>query len=157
MITDAIKSLMRRKYYGYHIYIHNLANFDSIFLIKSMLKINKNSDIDIIRHQGKLISISLTFNMKGDKKRKGSGKIIFYDSMHILPVSLDKLSKLFSSSINTQKSKFPLKFLNNPNLDYNYSGEVPSIEYFYNISQSEYNEYKNLYKNKASLREKFKI
>jgi len=36
MLTEAIKSLMKRKYNKYKIYLHNFSYFDSVFLLTTL-------------------------------------------------------------------------------------------------------------------------
>ena len=81
LITNSILSLMLRKYHGYKIYIHNLSNFDGIFLLTVLTKIGI---VNPIINKGKIISISLTtFNNSKD------GYVIhFRDSYQLLLSSL---------------------------------------------------------------------
>ena len=34
LLTQAIKTLFKRKYKGLNVYLHNFSNFDSVFLLK---------------------------------------------------------------------------------------------------------------------------
>jgi DNA polymerase type B, organellar and viral len=131
LLSQAIKDLMIRKYADYKIYIHNLANFDAIFLLKILTDLG---DIKPIIHHGDLISINFKFK---------NYNLIFRDSLQILLVSLRKLTKVFG--VDTQKSIFPYSFVNENNLDY--IGPVPDFKYFDNISINEYNEYKSMFDN----------
>ena len=67
--------------------------------------------------------------------KKKNIKISFRDSYQIL---IGSLAKSFHVE---DKGLFPYDFVNVNNL--NYIGEVPDIKYFNNISENEYNEYKN--------------
>ena len=40
MLTAAVKSILRPKYNGRFVYIHNLSNFDGVFLLNILAKIN---------------------------------------------------------------------------------------------------------------------
>lgn len=62
--------------------------------------------------------------------------------MLLLPSSLDKLRKSFN--IENKKVVFPIKILlNNPDFNLNYTGNVPDIKYFKDISINEYDNYIN--------------
>ena len=37
MINKVIKSLLKPKYNNYNIYVHNLSNFDGIFLLENLI------------------------------------------------------------------------------------------------------------------------
>nr|YP_009710798.1 hypothetical protein [Macrolepiota fuliginosa]QFZ98747.1 hypothetical protein [Macrolepiota fuliginosa] len=58
MFKACILSLCKAKYHRYRIYIHNLANFDGIFLLKELVKIGK---VKPLINDGKLIQIQLEF------------------------------------------------------------------------------------------------
>jgi len=131
MIKSAIKDIMIKKYDNYKVYIHNLSNFDGIFLLKILTELGQ---VKPIIHHEKLISIGFKYN---------DYNIIFKDSLQMLIVSLRNLSKAFG--VKTQKSIFPYDFVNEFNLDY--IGEVPDFKYFNGISNNEYIEYKSLFNN----------
>ena len=59
MIKTAIKEIMIKKYDNYIIYIHNLTNFDAIFLLKILADLG---EIKPIIHHENLISINFKFN-----------------------------------------------------------------------------------------------
>ena len=133
MIISALKSIMIKKYNRYNIYIHNMAKFDIIFLLKYLVKIGI---VDPIIHNDRIISVNLSFKI--DEKIY---QLYFKDSYLLLLASLKKLTKDFN--VSTQKSIFPHFFVNENNLDY--KGKVPAIKYFGDeITQEEYNNY---YKN----------
>jgi hypothetical protein len=122
---------MIKKYNNYQVYIHNLAKFDGIFLLKILANLGK---VKPIIHHNDLISIGFIFN---------NYNITFKDSLQMLIVALRNLAKSFG--VDTQKSIFPHLFVNENNLDY--IGEVPDFKYFNNISLNDYNEYKVKFKN----------
>src|SRR6266850_813273 len=129
LILTALKSILTRKYNGYNVYMHNMAKFDIIFLLKHLVKLG---DVTPIIHNGRIISINLNFGKNLEYRLQ------FKDSYLILLASLDKLTKGFI--VETLKSIFPFLFVNEDNLDY--IGEVPEFKYFYNnIKLSEYNNY----------------
>jgi hypothetical protein len=82
-----------------------------------------------IFREGKLISLKLSYNKPGlalgenykPKKLKSKSSNTFtyslmvYDSLLLLPSSLDKLAKAFK--VEKQKGFFPLKFLDNTVID----------------------------------------
>jgi len=134
MFNDAILSLCRAKYHRHKVYIHNLSNFDGIFLLKYLSKIGK---IKPLINNGRIIQFQLEY---AQPNRDYSIILDFRDSYQILLASLNRLSNSFDTS--TPKSVFPFKFANNHNLDY--EGKVPSLRYFDDTafaSQSEYLEY----------------
>nr|YP_009649293.1 DNA polymerase family B [Rhizopogon salebrosus]QDA23208.1 DNA polymerase family B [Rhizopogon salebrosus] len=147
MLTFAIASLLKRKYNGYKIYVHNLSNFDGIFLLKIFSSIDNIKILPIIK-EGKMINIKLSYD------NINAYKISFRDSYLILPASLSKLTKQFSVD---NKGIFPYNFVNdkfNTNINLNYIGKVPDFKYFINITIDQYNEYTELFNNKSwSLKE----
>jgi len=135
LISKAISDLTKPKYHSHMIYIHNLANFDGVFLLKEL---TKHGIVDPIIHKGRIVTVSLTYSNKKDSR---SYTIHFRDSYQLLMSSLSKLAINFK--VKTLKGIFPHRFVNNSNL--NYIGPVPSYEYFDNISSVEYNNYMNSY------------
>jgi DNA polymerase type B, organellar and viral len=131
MILTALASIMIRKYNGYKIYVHNLAKFDVIFLLKYLVKLGI---VQPVIHNDRIISINFNFGV--DNKYS----LQFRDSYLILLSSLNKLCKSFK--VETLKSVFPYLFVNENN--FNYIGVVPDFKYFDNkITLEEYNEYKS--------------
>nr|AWX52937.1 hypothetical protein [Lactarius sp. (in: basidiomycete fungi)] len=129
LIISALKSILIRKYNGFNIYIHNMAKFDIIFLLKYLVNLG---NVQPIIHNGRIISINLNFGKDLEYRLQ------FKDSFLLLLASLSKLTKGFG--VVTQKSIFPYLFVNENNL--NYMGEVPDFKYFGNkISKEEYQNY----------------
>nr|YP_009487201.1 hypothetical protein [Russula abietina]AWB36103.1 hypothetical protein [Russula abietina] len=128
LILTCLKSLLVRKYNGYKIYIHNMAKFDIIFLLKYLIQVGK---IEPIIHNNKIISIKLKYGQKEEYS------IEFKDSYLTLLASLDKLTKGFG--VEVKKSIFPHLFVNWDS--FNYEGEVPSINYFFKINFTDYENY----------------
>lgn len=125
MIKASIKDIMINKYDNYKIYIHNLSNFDAIFLLKILAEIGNCKPII---HHDTIISIQFDMN----------GYIVqFRDSQQILTASLRNLAKAFG--VDTKKSIFPYSFVNKDNLDY--IGPIPDFKYFDGISSLDYNCY----------------
>jgi DNA polymerase type B, organellar and viral len=129
---------MLRKYNRTNVYIHNLAKFDIIFLLKYLVNLGVCSPVI---HNDRIICIN--FNLGKD----GEYQLDFRDSYLLLLHSLTKLCKSFK--VVDSKSIFPHLFVNENNL--NYIGEVPDIKYFMDISKKDYNEYKNKFNNNWNL------
>lgn len=134
MLEIAIKSVMRRKYNQYKIYLHNFSQFDSIFLLKILSNLSDN--IKPIIRDGSIIDLKLKFN---------NYILYFRDSYLLLPSSLRKLATNFNVE---NKSIFPYNFVNDFNIDLNYEGNIPNYKYFNDITIEEYNEYCNSFLNK---------
>jgi hypothetical protein len=134
LILTALDSILIRKYNGYNVYIHNMAKFDIIFLLKYLVKLG---NVTPIIHNGRIISINLNFGNDLEYRLQ------FKDSYLLLLASLAKLTKGFM--VETLKSIFPHLFVNENNLDY--IGEVPEFKYFEDkISENYYNNYKSNFK-----------
>jgi DNA polymerase type B, organellar and viral len=119
MILACFKDLFIRKYNGYKIYIHNLAKFDVIFLLKYLVKV---VNVNPIIHNGRIISLKINYGKSNEYQ------IEFKDSLLILLRSLSELSKAFN--VGNIKTIFPYLFVNKDNL--NYEGVVPDFKYFGN-------------------------
>jgi len=104
---------------------HNFAKFDGIFLLKHLIAFGV---VEPLLFNGKLISIKVKLTVEGQHCGK---TIIFKDSLLLLPVSLRKLALTYKCT--EVKGVFPYKLF-----DINYSGAFPRLEYFTNISISEY-------------------
>jgi len=98
MLQSAIESLLKPKYSGYNIYIHNLSKFDGVFLFKflSIFKSNKfNTQLTPINRSGNIINWKLNFSSV-NSKRQLKYFINFRDSLLMFPEqSLDKLAIYF--------------------------------------------------------------
>ena len=90
---------------GYRIYFHNGGRYDFLFLFDKLLKYG---ELTIINKDSGLIALIL--NLKNKK-----GKIEFVDSYLLLPSSLDKLSKIYNTSVK----KFEVDFNKNYSSDDN--------------------------------------
>lgn len=129
MLQAAIKSICKDRYNNYLVYAHNLSNFDGIFLLKNMVNVGS---LEPIIRDSKMIQLILNFPLKNNK----NGKIIFRDSLLLLPGSLRKLAQSFNV---VNKSWFPYDFVNNINIPLNYEGVKPDISLWNQISVEEYN------------------
>jgi len=119
MILKALSFLLEPKYNKYKIYIHNLSNFDGIFLMKFLVKLTYNNQEVIIKptlKDGKMINIDI---------RYGKYKISFRDSLLILLASLKKLTVAFNVEA---KGNFDFKKVDNLNVtelnDYDLRNEL---------------------------------
>jgi hypothetical protein len=131
MVLDAMKDICKRKYKNYKIYMHNFSRFDGYFLVKHLSNLGY---CDPIINKGKIISCKFTLY-------ETNITVTFMDSLLLLPSSLRELSESFQ--VDNPKSFFPFKII-----DINYSGSVPDIKLFDNISSLDYEKYKESYKNK---------
>ena len=138
MVLACLKSILIRKYKGYKVYVHNLAKFDIIFLLKYLVKV---ATIQPVIHNGRIISVTVNFGKNSEYQ------IEFRDSYLILLKSLRELCGAFK--VETIKSIFPFFFVNANNL--NYIGKVPDYKYFIDISKNDYNEYKSKFNNNWNL------
>jgi len=125
----AIYSLMKRKYNGWNVYIHNGSLFDLIFLLKYITVMGK---VDPIIKDSKFINLKLSWN-SNDVKRSYS--INFRDSMLLLPSSLRKLSKAFNVE---SKGYFPFTFVNDSNINLDYVGPSPDFSHYEGITKEDY-------------------
>lgn len=144
-MTKGLKHIMLRKYDGYKIYIHNFSHFDANFMLDVLSTLG---EVKLLMRENKILKLTLKFKT-GDNNRVCS--LNFYDSMLILPNSLDALSKCFN--VDMKKSHFPLKFLNTENFSNDYKGPVPEYEYFYkaytkDFTLDDYNKYCDMYPKK---------
>jgi DNA polymerase type B, organellar and viral len=130
MLENAIKSLMRKEYNGYKVYLHNFSYFDGIFLLSIITSLSQN--VKILIRDSRIIDLKVNFGNKN--------KIYFRDSLLMIPISLAKAAKSFNVE---DKGYFPYKFVNKPEITYNYIGPVPSYEYFEadKVTENAYKEY----------------
>ena len=127
MLINALNSIIKPKYEGWNVYVHNGSGFDFIFLLKYLTIISK---VDLIIKDGKFINIKLIW-----KKGKRTYFINFRDSLLMLPSSLGKLAKAFNVEA---KGHFPFKFVNDPNIPLNYVGPTPDLSFYEDLSKDDY-------------------
>lgn len=139
MIEEALKSLFKRRYQGYKVYLHNFSDFDSIFIMKYLC--NLSSQCNVIMRDGKMIDLKI---------KAGKYNLSFRDSYLLLPASLASLSKSFSVE---SKGHFPFKFINQTSIPLDYIGVVPSQSYFNNMDDNQYFEYSKVFNNNWNLKE----
>jgi len=146
MFLYAINSLIKPSNNNAIIYIHNLARFDGVFLLKWLSKLTDFTINPIIK-DGLIYEIQLIWTSPSGKKIT----LYFRDSYLLLPRSLRDLALAFGVSL---KGWFPFDFLNNLGVDgLLYEGLVPDISYYGNITELEYQNILLAYKDKPwSLR-----
>lgn len=128
LLERAILSIMKRKYNGYKVYLHNFSKFDGVFLLKILCKLSDN--VKPIINDNNFIKITFKFS---------NYYLHFRDSYLLLPSSLKKLAKGFNVE---DKGIFPYLFVNNKIIDLNYKGAVPSFDKFIDLDYSKYLNYK---------------
>jgi hypothetical protein len=160
MILAAFKKIMIPKYSGYSVYFHNFSYFDSIFLLKTLINIPGVKLNPTIR-EGKILKLNIQFGKRDKVAKSGSkfkGSINIFDSLLLLPKSLESLGESFGCEV---KGFFPLKILNDPTVSLDYEGEVPQLKYFYHpslLNKLAYKKYEAKYKEfKYSFLENGKI
>jgi hypothetical protein len=147
MMKAAIGYLIKAKYSGWNIYIHNGSSFDLIFLLRIITQLNIK--IEPLIKDGKFINIKLSWGRYIDKKTnkvKFRYHINFRDSFLILPSSLRKLAKSFAVE---NKGHFPYLFVNDPSISLQYEGLTPDFKLFEGLDKKEYD---SLLSEKWSLR-----
>lgn len=134
LLQQAMSELCVFKYKGYKIYMHNFTYYDGILLMKELSKFGECRPLML----DEINAMGLDFKMYNGK----GISITFKDSLKIIPSSLKDACKAFS--IDTPKLLFPVLLD-----DINYSGPVPEIKYFPNISIEEYNKYVESFQGKT--------
>lgn len=82
-----VKTLVSVKYNGFSVYIHNFSSFDGIFLFKHIANLKlEGFNIKILKRDINFLSITIS---------KNKFKLIIYDSLLLLPSSLNKLATSF--------------------------------------------------------------
>ena len=132
MLMNAIKAIMIKEYDGYKVYLHNFSKFDGVFLLRLLTNLSDN--IDPIIRDGRIIELRFKYLIMNIPMT-----LYFRDSLLLFNSSLKSLCKSFNTDI--KKDIFPLDFINNNNITLNYKGQIPSMKYFKDISQEEYNNY----------------
>lgn len=130
-----LKSLLRPKFSGHVVYVHNLSNFDGIFLFNALADItreNKTIKIEPLLREGNIINIKINFG-----GNNGKYNLNIRDSYLLLPISLKKLAIQFQ--VEHAKTIFPYNFMNdrfNKEINLNYIGNIPEIKFFSNSASS---------------------
>lgn len=141
LVEQLFSSIFKSKYTDYTFYIHNLSNFDSIFILDALTRFNYNVKA-IVKEDNSIVSIKIINILENDNskgvlnKNKRKSKITVLDSNLMIKGSLRDLCKGFECDI--QKGYFPYTFVKNSTL--NYVGEIPSKKYFEDLSLDNYNQ-----------------
>lgn len=146
MLESAIRSIMRRKYNGYRVYLHNFSRFDGVFLLKVLALLS--DDVTPIIREDRIIELRLKYGL--DKKGKYQYQLIFRDSYLLLSHSLKDLTNTFQVD---RKGIFPYRFVNSAYTYLDYVGAVPAFDYFDNINLDAYHSYCQRYSNWSLKRE----
>lgn len=146
----ALKTIMKIKYDGWHVYIHNFGHFDGIFMLDALSILGT---LKPVIRDGRILKASFTFRTIGaDKKmNKTMATLHFKDSYLILNASLKNLCVSFN--VSDPKIDFPIFFLSEKGVDLKYVGEVPGYKYFAKANTpqftlEDYEIYKSKYKGK---------
>ena len=144
MFMRLFKKVFSRKNRNAMIYIHNMKDFDVIFIMKHLAKLDYIS-IDSTVKDGKILNLKIIYGANG------GNHVIFRDSKLLLDASLANLTKPFNST--DFKDIFPHKFVREDNL--NYIGPVPTYEYFdtKKVSLDDYNKYCGRFNNNWNLKD----
>jgi hypothetical protein len=121
LLENSVKSLMKKEYNGYKIFLHNFSYFDGIFLLSIITSLS--NDVKILIRDSRILDVKVGF---------GKNKIFFRDSLLMIPISLAKAAKSFAVE---DKGKFPYRFVNQPEINFDYVGPVPSYDFFENKNE----------------------
>nr|YP_010044372.1 DNA polymerase [Trametes versicolor]QPF23613.1 DNA polymerase [Trametes versicolor] len=146
LLLKCIDDMLVNKYNNFIFYVHNLGHYDIVFMYNIILKTNLEKGFDyyilnttmrdktIIKLE---IKIKVYSNTKENKHRYI--KISFVDSLNLLNLSLDKLTREFN--IDIRKGNFPHRFVNRNTL--NYIGYKPDYHFYDNLNINDYNNIPN--------------
>jgi len=115
---------MKGKYNNHSVYAHNFSGFDGVFPLRILAELGL---LRPIMKDGKMINIELRYNINKNKM----GVLRFRDSLLMLPSNLRDLAGSFNVE---EKSYFPYEFVNNPDVDLNYVGPIPTIDLWTDIT-----------------------
>lgn len=137
-----VDELLRTKYENVQFYCHNLGGFDIVYILKALYTYNdtinyvRNKNDPIDNHKYIVSCILRDDKILKVKISKSRNSFSILDSYAILPSSLAKLGEDFN--VVTIKTQFPYKFAIQDHLTY--EGSMPSINYYENITESQYND-----------------
>ena len=121
VVIRMMEEMLSLRYSGCTFYIHNLARFDSRFILEAL---GRMEDVGV-RLWGR--DMHNIFKIRASKKiGKKYINVVFLDSFYQLPFKLDTLGRKFNTKV--QKTLFPYRFVNASNLFY--QGAMPPIEFF---------------------------
>lgn len=130
LILDVVNELLRPKYDKVKFYCHNLGGFDIVYILHVLLTYNDDNpttkyDLNYVLRDERILKVKIA-------RDKYSFTIL--DSYAMMTNKLIDLGRDFE--VATIKSQFPYKFGTQDHLFY--EGNLPSIEYYDNISYKEY-------------------
>ena len=144
MISKALKSIMIPSNDNAIVYIHNMANFDIVFLMRAINNLKfKNLEIEPLIRFGLTMSINISWTVNDIPY-----SITLSDSYLLLPSSLRKLAIAFNVTL---KGHFPFKFMESIKNPMLYEGILPNISFFPDITSDQYLELKNVNNSKWNL------
>lgn len=155
IVQNLFNDIFKSNYHNYTIYIHNLSNFDSVFIIDALTREDCKVK-PIIKEDGSLISLKIIkkVNLKGtefvNNNKTKTRTINVYDSALMLNDSLRNLCKHFEC--HNIKGYFPYKFINYNTLMY--CGQPPVYELF-NTTDLSLSDYNKLYPKNYEFSVKF--
>lgn len=148
LVKKLFLDILNSKYVKYTFFVHNLANFDYIFILNSLCDSKKDEDFilkPIVKDDGKLVYLKISKEIEYDKdvivedilikkKKKEIRSIILLDSNLFLNNNLRFLCKEFNCM--NEKGYFPYKFISKDTLLYR--GKPPSFDFFTDLNIQEY-------------------
>lgn len=121
VVVRMIEELLTDRYNGCCFYVHNLARFDSRFILEGLGYMN-NVKVSLLgRDMNQIFKIKIS-----RKIGKKSINVVFLDSYYQLPFKLETLAIKFNTE--TKKGIFPYRFVNKYNLFY--KGAVPAKKFY---------------------------
>lgn len=121
IILLIFKDIIEKGFENYTFYVHNLSNFDFVFIINALVgngyKVNP-----ILNDNNEFVSLNIVCDIKNIKNLKINRKVIgnrivinIKDSYLLLGSSLRSLCKVFNTKV--KKGIFPYGFVNDKNLN----------------------------------------
>ena len=98
MIKDALEYLMVKKNDKTSVYLHNFSRFDGLFILKSLFNMQGVKSTPIVKG-GRVIQLKVGFKKRAIKSKSGllyDCSLTFYDSLLLIPASLNKLAIAFN-------------------------------------------------------------
>ena len=142
LILKCIDDMLVNKYNNYIFYVHNLGNYDIVFLYNVLLNFNlhKGYEYYILKttmRDNTIIKLEIKIKVISTSKENKYRyiKISFVDSLNLLNLSLDKLTQEFN--IEIRKGNFPHTFVNRNTL--NFIGHKPDFYFYNNLNINDYN------------------
>jgi hypothetical protein len=148
LIHKCLTEIFKQRYNKNVFYVHNLGRFDAPFIIKALIDFNqtdegKNNPYSWNETTRDSDILKLVIKRRVNKRLVN---VTLQDSAAILPNTLRNLGKHYQ--VETIKGIFPYSFCTKDTLFY--TGKTPSINYYTDITQEEYN---LIYKDVWSLKD----